>query len=198
MIAVNPKNDWYQYRLTFDSVAYLYASIIGMTLRTETDLKAFYDAHYRPAVRQAFRIVNDLAEAEDIAQECIVRLWDKRGEIGTDRPLAPYFHRMVRNRSIDMLRRRIPRDDGADIGDLEFTPADGMEFAEISRAVDALIDGLPEKCRRVFVLSRFEAMSYKEISSQLDISVKTVENQISKALKVLREGLGDPIFSIFF
>jgi len=61
----------------------------------------------------------------------------------------------------------------------------------LQQEIDAAIDSLPERCRLVFVLSRFEEMSYKQIAEQLDISIKTVENQISKALKSLRVALAD-------
>lgn len=65
-----------------------------------------------------------------------------------------------------------------------------MEADELQEMINRAIDGLPERCRMIFLLSRFEDMSYNEIAQKLDISVKTVENQISKALKILREVLG--------
>jgi RNA polymerase sigma-70 factor (ECF subfamily) len=60
---------------------------------------------------------------------------------------------------------------------------------EMQEHIDQTIDGLPHRCKLIFLLSRFEALSYKEISVQLDISPKTVENQISKALKIIRKAL---------
>ena len=71
-----------------------------------------------------------------------------------------------------------------------------LEAAELQSVIDQAVDQLPERCRLVFVLSRFEQMSHKEIANQLDISPKTVENQITKALKILRETLG-PYLSIW-
>jgi RNA polymerase sigma-70 factor (ECF subfamily) len=77
-----------------------------------------------------------------------------------------------------------------------FTSAtEQMEADELQEQINQAIDGLPERCRMIFLLSRFEDMSYKEIAQKLDISVKTVENQISKALKVLRDVLG-PFLSL--
>lgn len=166
-------------------------------LRTENDLKAFYDAHYRSAVQQAFRIVNDLAAAEDAVQDCLVRLWERRVEISAKGDVLPYFRRMVRNRSIDLLRRRLPVDGSADASEVEYLPPDTLAYRDLARSVDAIIDGLPEKCRQVFVLSRFEQMSYKEISEQLSIAPKTVENQINRALKALRAGLPGDLLVFF-
>ncbi|MCP4123015.1 MAG: RNA polymerase sigma-70 factor [Bacteroidetes bacterium] len=168
-----------------------------MHLRTETDLKAFYSANYKDCVRQALRIVNELHEAEDIVQECMVKLWDKRNDIGEKENLVYYFKKMVRNRSIDHLRRRMPLDDSTDLPEIGEAHSDHLELAELSNKIDDLIDSLPEKCRQIFVLSRYEGMTYKEISGQLSIAPKTVENQISRALKVLRAGLGDQLFSFF-
>ena len=169
-----------------------------MPLRTETDLREFYNQHYRDAVRQALRILNDLQEAEDVVQECIVKLWEKRTTLKDNTSILPFFKTMVRNRSIDALRRRIPIDDNAEADEAEVTMPDTLEFDELSKAIHAIIDNLPEKCRQVFVLSRFESMSYKEISTHLNISPKTVENQISKALKSLRQNLPDHLSIIFF
>jgi len=168
-----------------------------MLLRNETDLKAFYDSHYKTGVRNALRIVNDLAEAEDVVQDCIVKLWNKRQDLEEKDSLLPYFFRMVRNKSIDVIRRRIQRDDSTDLNLLPDSQADALELEDLSGSIDALIDSLPEKCRQIFVLSRFEGMTYKEISHLLSIEPKTVENQISRALKVLRAGLGDQLFSFF-
>jgi len=178
--------------LIFEILTYI------MILRNESDLKVFYDTHYKVSVRQALRIVNDLAEAEDVVQDCIVKLWDKRHDLKEKDTMLPYFFRMVRNKSIDVIRRRIQKDDGADLNLISDQSSDDLELKDLSESIDALIDSLPEKCRQVFVLSRYENMTYKEIASQLNIAPKTVENQISRALKVLRAGLGDQLFMFLF
>ena len=77
-----------------------------MSLKNETDLKTFYEAHYRASVRQAFRIVNKLHEAEDIVQECMIKLWDKRLEIANKENLTTYFRKMVRNKSIGPFKKK--------------------------------------------------------------------------------------------
>ena len=168
-----------------------------MQFETESDLKHFFDAHYKSSVQQAFRIVNDLDEAQDIVQDCMVKLWEKKADISKkDNPFF-YFKRMVRNRSIDVLRRRIPKDDATALDNLGESPVDTLELSELSTRIDNIIDSLPEKCRQIFVLSRYENMTYKEISNQLNISPKTVETQISRALKVLRRGLAAHFFVLF-
>jgi RNA polymerase sigma-70 factor (ECF subfamily) len=168
-----------------------------MSLQSETDLRDFYNVHYKASVQRALRIVNDLPEAEDIVQECMVKLWDRRQDLSKKDNLSLYFRKMVRNRSIDYLRRRIPLDHTAEVMHITEIQTDQLEYAELSGSIDDLIDSLPEKCRQIFVLSRFEQMTYKEISEKLNISAKTVENQISRALKTLRKGLGHYFFLFF-
>ena len=168
-----------------------------MLIRTENDLKQFYEQHYKSAVQQAFRIVDSLHEAEDVVQECVVKLWHKRDELASKDNLLYYFKRMVRNQCIDHLRKKISHNETSDSLEIADEHHDHMSFNELSQNINDIIDSLPEKCRQIFVLSRFENMSYKEISAQLNIAPKTVETQISRALKVLRKGLGDQLYLLF-
>ena len=106
---------------------------------------------------------------------------------------------MVRNKCLDHLRANQPTGQ-IDTDDLVIdneNPQNSLEVKELHQSIDTIIDNLPERCRQVFVLSRFESMSYKEIAEHLQVSPKTVENQISKALKVLRIGLDRWMVFIF-
>ncbi len=174
--------------------------LIILKLLTKQDLNQFFQTHYDTAVQRAVRIVGDIAQAEDIAQECMVKLWNHKDKLG-DGSVRGYFFTMIRNKSIDHLRKVKPQTVDLDSQQIAERNIDVLEFEELKDKVHYLIDGLPDRCRQVFVLSRFEEMSYQEIADQLNISKKTVENQISKALNVLRKGLligilGVP-FSIF-
>ncbi|MEZ5002127.1 MAG: RNA polymerase sigma-70 factor [Chitinophagales bacterium] len=169
-----------------------------MLINSENDLKEFYQKHYEASVRQAFRITNDLPVAEDLVQDCMVKLWERRIELSQKEDLVFYFKRMVRNISIDHLRKKYPLTDTPELSDVSEPFTNALEYSELSHSIDQIIDSLPEKCRQVFVLSRHEQMTYQQIADQLKISNKTVENQISKALKMLRSGLGEQLFSLFF
>ena len=160
----------------------------------------FFQNNYNRFVLQAIRIVKDGNKAEDIVQDCFIKLWDKRNEITFDSNALGYLYRMVRNKSIDYLRayKPVANLEDSDIENASFLASDKVETEELQVRINNAIDALPEKCRQVFVLSRFENLSYKEIASQLDISPKTVENQISKALKQLRRKLLSFFFTIFF
>lgn len=97
------------------------------------------------------------------------------------------------NRALNHLRDqkiRFAEEDAAPVQESYLAGAQQLiEAEQLQSRIDQAIDGLPARCRVIFVLSRFEELSYKEIAEHLDISPKTVENQIAKALRLLREAL---------
>ena len=168
-----------------------------MQLKTQKDLESFFEQHYKNAVIQATRIVKDQGTGEDLVQECFIKLWEKRNDIKTVSLIA-YFSKMVKNKCLDYLRSKKPItiEPEADAWPTEDHSA--MEYQELVEAVNAGIDGLPERCRQVFVLSRFEELTYKEIAESMEISTKTVENQIRKALKSIKLAVQKVASIIFF
>jgi len=139
--------------------------------------------------------VRDRTKTEDIAQEIFTELWIKRDQLHIHTSVPAYLRRMAVTRSLNYIRDSKRHAWEELEATTEFDPvfagyqADAiqhMEAAELKLALDAAIEALPEKCRMVFQLNRQEEMSYAEVAKQLGISVKTVENQIGKALKLLR------------
>lgn len=157
-------------------------------------LDELFRRHYVDLCRTALRFVNNEQEAEDIVQNLFVALWEKRTGQG-DEPgsVAAYLRRAVRNRSLNYLRdrKRIPIDDT----DIPETLAakeladDELTQDELRDRIHKAIDTLPERCRLVFVMSKVEEMSHKEIAEAMEISPKTVENQMTRAYRFLREWL---------
>ena len=158
-------------------------------------LDALFRRHYTELCRVAVRIVTDEAAAEDIVQVVFTKLWTRRAKLPAEvGAVAPYLRRSVRNRSLNYLRdkKRLPVDDGElpDISaDPGLEPGAALESEELHHRLHRAIDRLPERCRLVFVMSKVEDMSHREIAEGLDISVKTVENQMTRAYKFLREWL---------
>lgn len=154
-------------------------------------MEAIYKSSFPYLRASAFRILRDVELAEDMVQEVMLRLWqqDSLSHIGY---LGPYLHRAVINRSLNKLREAIRFGDEEALKTIPSTGGeprsdeDDLLQARLRRAMDRL----PERCRLVFVFSRFEQLSNREIAGLLDISVKTVENQMTKALRILREDLG--------
>jgi len=157
-------------------------------------LDELFGRHYAPLCRTALRFVNNEQEAEDIVQELFVSLWEKRaGQREDVGAIGPYLRRAVRNRSLNYLRdsKRIPVDDGEVP---ETIPAaaradDALSQEELRYRLHGAIDRLPERCRLVFVMSKLEEMTNKEIAKALEISPKTVENQMTRAYRFLRQWL---------
>ncbi|MBK8806884.1 MAG: RNA polymerase sigma-70 factor [Bacteroidales bacterium] len=122
-----------------------------------------------------------------------IGLWEKRSSIDRIDSLKSYLYRSVHNRCLNHLRNSKKFIDDSDAAFLEFDSGtdnlQAIEAIELEVLISKTILSLPEKCRKVFELSRFEGMKYSEIAQSLDISIKTVEIHISKALKILREAI---------
>jgi RNA polymerase sigma-70 factor (ECF subfamily) len=157
-------------------------------------VEALFRMHYAFVCRTVLRYVGDRAKAEDIAQDVFAELWTKRDTLTLHTSPQAYLRRMAISRALNHLRDNRKHhwdeiDDGV-ADQAAHVPAEAilaMEERELAEQVNAAIDRLPEKCRIVFQLSRVDQMSYAEIADALRISVKTVENQIGKALRILRE-----------
>ena len=118
-------------------------------------------------------------------------IWRKREEINIEISLRAYLRRAAVNRSLNHIRKQKMKFEEAENSVSELASNDNdsqivMERDELEKRIHDCIENLPPKCKIVFAMSRFENMSYQEIATSLEISVKTVENQISKALKILR------------
>ncbi|MEO6132591.1 MAG: RNA polymerase sigma-70 factor [Saprospiraceae bacterium] len=147
-----------------------------------------------------FKYVGDKSKAEDIAQEIFTELWLKREQVTIHTSLSAYLRRMAVSRSLNYLRDT-KKYNWEDIDSLTESIPDAtnqqpkaiqqLEEEELKEMMEKAIEKLPDKCRVVFLLSRHDELSYAEIAQNLNISIKTVENQIGKALKYLRMALAN-------
>lgn len=156
-------------------------------------LRELFDAHY-PAVCGAIsRFVGERGVTEDLAQQVFIRFWEKRHTITITTSPGAYLHRMAINEALAWLRSRKNQSPDEITATTPMPPAPDVEQdvlqSELEAQILQAVEALPPRCRAVFQLSRFEEMSYQEIATELEISVKTVEHQIGKALRVLRERL---------
>jgi RNA polymerase sigma-70 factor (ECF subfamily) len=156
-----------------------------------------YDSAFRTwypvLVRVANALLQDADAAEEVAQEVMLELWRRRHALDADMTLAAYLLRSVRNRSLNHLRHlRVRRKSAGDVEALYEAPvgADQPIVAqELADAARQAVAQLPPRCREIFELSRVHGMRYAQIAEALDISPKTVEAQMGKALRILRERL---------
>ena len=166
----------------------------------EDAFRLLFQQSYVSVCKTIQRFIKDKGIVEDLAQDIFVRLWEKRQQLNITTSVGAYLHRMAINEALTYLRRQ-KKMNHADISDLpikaqEHSSEEVMVGDELQVKISAAINTLPPRCQAIFRLSRFEKMSYKEIAAKLDISVKTVENQMVKALKILRGHLQNylPLF----
>ncbi len=147
-----------------------------------------FKRYYRQLCLYAAHYLNgDIAASEDIVQDCFVKLWQQEAKRDiTDK--RAFLYSTVRNACIDTLRRQHPEMTSIDPSDLEEVISDeeAVDRSEQEAKVWEIIDALPDRCREVFLMAKRDGMTYNEIAEALNISVKTVEHQISKAMKKLR------------
>jgi RNA polymerase sigma-70 factor (family 1) len=160
--------------------------------------RSLFVEHYRPLCNFAYRITGDIDQAEDIVQDVFVKLWNTHNLLQKDKNIRSYIYTMVRNHALEIVRRQgIGARINKEILYLHTeTSEEQMDDEDIEkyRLIDKIyvsIRQLPPKCSEVFTLSKVNGLTYTQIADRLDISVKTVENHIGKALKLLREMLAE-------
>jgi RNA polymerase sigma-70 factor (ECF subfamily) len=151
-----------------------------------------FNTHYATLCIYARKMVGDLDEARDIVQNIFVALYDKRDALEINTSIKPYLYKSVYHACLnhlkqikihnihhDHLKYQLPFSDDQDT----------MIKAELEGKIWMIVQSLPEQCRKIFEMNRFEGKKNSEIAEELGISIRTVETQISKALKILRENL---------
>lgn len=134
----------------------------------------------------AMRIVDSAEDAEDLVEEAFIKAWQEINtgiEIGN---FKAFMYRIVRNKCISFLRQAVS---AADVAEVPEVDEEVIDTSERDAAIWAAIDALPEKCRDIFLMSKRDGLTNEEIASELNISVKTVKNQMTKAFSRLRVAL---------
>ncbi|MEJ7694444.1 RNA polymerase sigma-70 factor [Daejeonella sp.] len=156
-------------------------------------LKVIYKKYWNQLYTSAHNMLQDQQGCEDIIQELFINLWNKREQIEIKASLKSYLFASVRYEVYRQVRHGSVREDiFENIQDRLQTPSEygNIEHRELLSYVNSIVNSLSEKCKVVYKLSREEHLSHKEIAGKLDISTKTVENHLNKALRQLRISLG--------
>lgn len=162
------------------------------------DIEQLFKLHYSSMCKTVYRMVKDEAIAEDVVQDVFFNFWKKREQLTITTSLAAYLKRSATNAGIDYLRKKRPTSDNSfDIDEPIYQHLsidsnqsdDTIRTEELSNHIESALELLPPRCKEVFILNRFEELSYQEVADTLGISIKTVENQIGKALKIMRVAL---------
>lgn len=164
-------------------------------LRKNSDraVELIFQKYYTFLCKTVYRVLPDANLVEDLVQEVFMELWRKHKNLKIQSSLIAYLKRSAINRTLNFIRDNKIKFEGEETLPFlkgTFTPIGAkLEAMEMREIIEQAVDQLPERCRIIFMLSRFEELSHKEIAQRLEISVKTVENQISKALKLLKKAL---------
>ena len=160
---------------------------------SQAALKTLFDSYYKELTRYAIKIIGNSEAAEEIVQDIFVSVWKNR-ETSNIEVVRSYLSRAVKNRCINYINKNYPVNESIEnsmyvsSGD---SPSDGLEASELQKVIKDAEARLPKQTALIFALSRHTELTYPQISKELNISVKTVEYHISKALKSMREFLND-------
>jgi len=170
-----------------------------------SEFETLFNDHYSRLCSYAYNFLKEEEGSEEVVQEVFFKLWINRTDIQIQSSMESYLYRSVRNASLNLIkhiniREKYKEHNQKEIEYAENLDSDPMNASELEFKIRASIDMLPEQRRKIFMLSRYESLKYKEIAEQLGISVKTVENQMGKALQLLRNELADylPLIFLFF
>jgi len=172
-----------------------------LSMSANGDLSAFstlYDRYWKALLAKAYARLKSKEDAEEVVQELFISIWHRRQKIELVYSFKTYLFAALRYQILSFIAKQQYRKDeisidGADnsalwLQDDEFH---SIEMKELQSKINLIVDQLPEKCRIIFKMSRNEGMSAKNIASALNISHRTVETQISKAIRVLKNSFKD-------
>jgi len=182
-------------------VKYNYDDILLLNLIREGDELAFkhlFDTYFTPLCRFMQVYISNKAFIEEMALDIFIYVWENRKTLKIQLSFKAYFFQAARNKCLNALREEKKTVSLDEINmDMIDTGVISLEYDELYRLIQEAVFALPEKCKEVFNLSRNENLSNQKISEKLNISVKTVEGQITKALKRIKEFLDEKYFCLF-
>ncbi len=151
---------------------------------------------YQPRIlHYIYCYVHDKKVAEDITQDTFFEFWKARKRLDTAQSPKSFLYKIARNRALNYITRlhhTVAIDDEEEFLSLKSSdnPEEKLEADTLAKVLELAINNLPPRCRSVFILSRYNELSYNEIAETLNISLQTVKNQVNKALVILRKELG--------
>lgn len=162
----------------------------------QSAFESLFREHYGALCGFARRLVGDTAVAEELVQDLFVQLWEKRATLSPEISLRSYLFTATRNSCLNHLKHVAVRGRHEDHvrqqpQGLAADPSETVQLAELQARLGLAIEALPDRCGEIFKMSRFEGLKYDEIAERLELSPRTVEVQIGKALRILREALAE-------
>ena len=161
-----------------------------------TEYESLFKTHYSELCGFANKYLQDLDAAEEIVQGFFVRFWENRNTVNITGSQRSYLFTSIRNACFNQLKHIKVREEykahnQREMEDSNHGADEEYQASELDQKIRQSIEKLPESRRRIFIMSRYEGLKYKEIAEKLKISVKTVENQMGSAIKFLKLELSD-------
>jgi RNA polymerase sigma-70 factor (ECF subfamily) len=178
-------------------------SLTPTTLNIEQVFEQVFKSHFKQLHAYALTILREDEVAEEITQNVFYKLWNKKDVIDITSSVTAYLYKTVYNDCLNHLKHQKVRKAHSKyvhyFGEQSANNiSSSIQLTELQQRINEALNALPEQCRTIFQMSRFEELTYKEIAEQLGLSVKTIENQMGKALRIMRAELADYLPSILF
>jgi RNA polymerase sigma-70 factor (family 1) len=156
--------------------------------------ESLFRSSYVSLVRYAMTLLKDHDSSEEIVQDLFFRLWKEKEKIKIESSLNGYLFRSVHNRCLHFIEHnkvveRHSKEVSYSQTESQENPSDILHYKELQAKIASILERLPDRCGKIFCMSRFEGLKYNEIAEKLSVSVKTVESNMGKALKEFRKGL---------
>jgi RNA polymerase sigma-70 factor (ECF subfamily) len=162
----------------------------------EGQFESLFRSSYVSLVRYAKTLLKDHDTAEEIVQDLFFRIWKDKEKLQIESSLNGYLYRAVHNRCLHCINHnkvveKYAREMAFSEKESNETPGDILNYRDLQSKIAGILERLPEKCRKIFCMSRFEGLKYSEIAQKLSVSIKTVEANMGKALKEFRKALAE-------
>ncbi|NOT94315.1 MAG: RNA polymerase sigma-70 factor [Ferruginibacter sp.] len=178
------------------------AIVALLAKRDESAFEQVFKLYFKNLHAYACVMLKEDDFAEEIVQQVFLKLWERTENITISSSVAAYLYRAVHNECLNYLKHQKVKAAhrlhvAYSMKQVSTSAFQTLQAKELEKKLHCILNELPEQCRTIFQMSRFEELKYREIADQLRISVKTVENQMGKALRILREQLTDYLPFLF-
>ena len=166
-----------------------------------TEFENLFKSNYAELCGFANKYLNDVEASEEIVQAFFVKFWESKESVKVKTSQRSYLFTSIKNACLNQIKHIKVREEYKEVNqremkDSQYAVDEEYEASELDQKIRESIELLPEGRKRVFIMSRFEGLKYKEIAEKLKISVKTVENQMGSAIKHLKSELADYLVSL--
>lgn len=175
-----------------------YSGVIQMVkAQDEQAFEQLFKTYFKSLHAYALTILNSEAVAEEMVQQVFYKLWERKEQLDVHTSVKAYLYRSVHNESLNYLKHHSIKSKHQTYAmqqqqnSHEHSAGEKLAGRELEQQIRQALNDLPEQCRTIFQLSRYEELKYREIADQLGLSIKTVEAQMGKALRLLRLRLAD-------